>query len=151
MLFLCYRRDDAQDAADRLREALVKAYGSERVFMDIDSVPIGVNFVTYIAEQLQSCAAVLVMIGRNWTKIADHAGNRRLDDSDDHVRVEIATALKHKVPVIPLLVQDASMPRAKDLPEDIRPLAFQNGMALPRQFWGESVERLLKDLNPFMH
>ena len=149
-IFICYRREDTSDAADRLHDRLVQTYSAERVFMDVDSVPLGVNFVRYIAEQLRQCGAVLVMIGRNWSKVTDDSGNRRLDDPADHVRVEIATALKQGVPVIPLLVQDAVMPRANDLSEDIRDLAFHNGMALPRAFWGQSVERLLKELDKVM-
>ena len=113
-LFLCYRRDDTEDAAGRLYDRLFDAYGSDRVFMDIDSVPLGVNFVTHIKQQLQGCAAVLVMIGRGWTTMPDPQGNRRLDDPADHVRVEVATALQQGVLVIPILVQNASMPRAAD-------------------------------------
>jgi hypothetical protein len=149
-IFLCYRREDTQHAADRLHERLVDTYGSERVFMDIDSVPLGVNFVTYIGEQLQRCAVVLVLIGPNWTKIVDDERNRRLDDPMDPVRAEIAAALRQAVPVIPLLVQDAPMPRAKELPEDIREFAYQNGMPMPRAYWKESLERLIKRLEPFM-
>jgi len=149
-LFLCYRRNDTQHAADRLHERLVDTYGSDRVFMDIDSVPLGVNFVSYIEAQLQRCAAVLVLIGPHWTNAVDEEGHRRLDDPADHVRVEIAAALSSGVPVIPLMVQDAAMPRAKDLPENIRELTSQNGMPMPRAYWKESVERLIKRLEPLM-
>jgi hypothetical protein len=116
--------------------------------MDIDSVPVGVNFVTYIASRLQHCAAVLVIIGRNWTTITDAQGNRRLDDPADYVRVEIATALKQGVAVIPLLVQNAAMPAPADLPEEIRQLASLHGLKLTPEFWRTGVDRLLKELNP---
>lgn len=149
-VFICYRRDDTQDAAGRLRDKLVDAYGPQRVFMDIDSVPLGVNFVTHINQQVQSCAAVLVMIGRGWTTMTDPQGNRRLDDPADHVRVEVATALTQGVPVIPILVQNASMPRAAELPEDIRDLAFYNGMKLAPEFWRAGVERPIKELDRVM-
>ena len=102
--------------------------------MDIDSVPLGVNFITHINQQLHACAAVLGMIGRNWATMTDTEGHRRLDDPADHVRVEVATALKLSVPVIPILVQNASMPRAAELPEDIRNLAFCNGLKLVPEF-----------------
>jgi hypothetical protein len=149
-LFLCYRRDDAPDAAGRLYDSLAGAFGPERVFMDIDSVPLGVNVVTHINQQLQGCAAVLVMIGRSWTASTDAGSNRRLDDPADHVRVEVATALKQNVPVIPVLVQNASMPRATDLPDDIRDLAFYNGIKLAPEFWRAGVERLIKELDRVM-
>ena len=149
-VFICYRRNDTQHAADRLHERLVDTYGSDRVFMDIDSVPLGVNFVSYIEAQLQGCAAVLVLIGPHWTNAVDEEGHRRLEDPADHVRVEIAAALSCGVPVIPLMVQDAFMPRARDLPENIRELASKNGMPMPRTYWKESVERLIKRLQPLM-
>jgi hypothetical protein len=150
VLFVCYRRDDTQHAVDRLRERLVQAYGSERVFMDIDSIPLGVNLVAYISEQLRRCAAVLVIIGKHWLNATDDDNRRRLDDAGDHVRVEIVTALSQGVPVIPLLL-DARMPKATELPEDIRNLALHNGMDLPRAHWNHSVERLLTELDKMMN
>jgi len=63
-VFLCYRREDTQDAAGRLQDRLVDAYGLERVFMDIDSGPLGIDFVDHVAEQISRCSAVIVMIGR---------------------------------------------------------------------------------------
>jgi hypothetical protein len=148
--FLCYRRDDTQDAAGRLYDSLAAAYGPDNVFMDIDSLPLGVNFVAQIQQQLQDCAAALVMIGRSWTTITNHEGNRRLDDPTDHVRVEVATALRQKIPVIPILVQNASMPREAELPEDIRDLAFYNGIRLSPEFWRAGVEKLIKELDRVM-
>ena len=149
-LFLCYRRDDAPDAAGRLYDGLTAAFGPGRVFMDIDSVPLGVNFVNHINRQLQGCAAVLVMIGRSWTSCTDSDGSRRLEDPADHVRLEVATALKQNVPVIPVLVQNASMPRATDLPDEIRDLAFYNGIKLAPEVWRGGVERLIKELDRVM-
>jgi TIR domain-containing protein len=149
-VFVCYRRQDAEDAAGRLHDKLVSVYGSERVFMDIDNVPLGVNFVTHIKERLQDCGAVLVIVGRNWTTITDPEGSRRLDNPADHVRVEVATALKQGTIVIPILVQGASMPRSADLPEDIRDLAFYNGLRLTPEFWRPGVERLIKELDRSM-
>jgi hypothetical protein len=146
-VFLCYRRDDTEGTTDRIHDQLVNSYGRDRVFMDVESTPLGVNFARHIERQLEECGAMLVVIGRQWTLATDKDGNRRLDDPADHVRQEIASALKLGIPVIPLLVQDATMPKPKDLPEDIRDLAFQNGMPLPRAFWKESVERLVRELN----
>ena len=41
------------------------------------------------------------------------------------------------------------MPYRDDLPDNIRPLARRNGIAL-RHEWRKEVERLLKELNPLM-
>jgi hypothetical protein len=145
-LFLCYRRDDSQDATGRLYDRLVDRFGSEHVFMDIDNVPLGVNFITHITEQLRVCAAVLVVIGRSWANIVDDRGVRRLDDPADHVRVEIASALKQSLPVIPILVQDSTMPRVSDLPADIQELALHNALRLTTDYWRTGVSRLIRDL-----
>ena len=74
-LFLCYRRNNTQHAAGRLHDRLVEAYGPERVFMDIDSTPLGIDFVDHVFDQIARWAAVVVLIGRQWLKIKDK--NRR--------------------------------------------------------------------------
>jgi hypothetical protein len=149
-IFLCYRREDTQDAAGRLHDRLTDAYGANSVFMDIDSVPLGADFVDHVSEQVASCRAAIVMIGRNWLEATDKRGRRRLDNPDDLVRAEIAAALKQKIPVIPVLVQNAEMPTAEDLTEDIRPLARRNGIELRHTEWRTGVERLLKELDRVM-
>lgn len=149
-LFLCYRRDDTADAAGRLRDKLADSYGDDRVFMDIDSVPLGIDFVEHVREQISGCAAVIVMIGRRWLTLKDKRRRRRLDNEDDLVRAEIAAALTQKIPVIPVVVQNAAMPIADDLPEDIRLLARRNGIQLRPEQWRDGVERLLRELDPVM-
>ena len=149
-LFLCYRRDDTQDAAGRLHDRLVDAYGEESVFMDIDSVPLGVDFVEFVTEQIASCRAVVVMIGQRWVTIRDKQRRRRLDNPDDLVRAEVAAALKRKIPVIPVLVQNAPMPSADVLPEDLRLLARRNGLELSATRWKGDVQRLLTELDKYL-
>jgi hypothetical protein len=148
---LCYRREDTQDAAGRLHDRLVDAYGSERVFMDIDSVPLGIDFVDHVTEQISRCSAVIVMIGKQWLTLKDKKKRRRrLDNEDDLVRAEIRAALQLKIAVIPVIVQNAPMPHADDLPEDIRTLARRNGIQLRPEQWKEGVERLLRELDGVM-
>ena len=149
-LFLCYRREDSQDAAGRLHDTFVQSYGADRVFMDIDSVPLGVDFVEHVSRQIAGCAAVIVMIGKQWLKIKDKSRRRRLDNDDDLVRAEIAAALQQKIPVIPVLVQAAQMPTTQDLPDNIRPLARRNGIELSPTRWKTDVERLIKELDRVM-
>jgi len=150
ILFLCYRREDTSDAAGRLHDRLVNAYGDDCVFMDIDSVPLGIDFVDHVSEQISKCRAVIVMIGKQWIKVKDKRRRRRLDNEDDLVRAEIAAALQQKVPVIPVLVQDATMPVGDELPENIRLLARRNGISISASRWRTDVERLIKELDPVM-
>jgi hypothetical protein len=149
-IFLCYRREDTQDAAGRLHDHLVDAFGPERVFMDIDSVPLGIDFVEHVTDQILKCRAVIVMIGKQWQTIKGQKRRRRLDNEDDLVRTEIRAALQQKIPVIPVIVQNAAMPRADDLPEDIRPLARRNGIELSAIRWKTDVDRLIKELDRVM-
>ena len=149
-IFLCYRREDTQDAAGRLHDRLVIDYGRERVFMDIDSVPLGIDFVEHVTEQIGKCKAVIVMIGKQWRTIKDKKRRRRLDNDDDLVRAEIRAALQQKIPVIPVTVQNAAMPQAEDLPDDIRLLARRNGIDLSATRWTTDVERLIKELDRVM-
>lgn len=146
-VFLCYRREDTQDAAGRLHDRLADAYGHDRVFMDVDSVPLGIDFVEHVSEQISRCSAVIVMIGKRWLTIKDRRRRRRLDNEDDLVRAEIRAALHQKIPVIPVVVQDASMPGSEDLPEDIRLLARRNGIQLRADQWRQGVDRLLRELD----
>lgn len=149
-IFLCYRRDDSQDAAGRLHDRLATTYGAESVFMDIESVPLGVDFVDHVKIEIARCHAVIVMIGRQWLTLETKRGTRRLDDPEDLARIEIAAALRQRVPVIPVLVQNASMPDRDELPDDLRLLTRRNGIALRHDQWRESVARLLKELDPIM-
>ena len=149
-IFLCYRREDTQDAAGRLHDRLVDAYGPERVFMDIDNVPLGIDFVDHINEQIGKCSAVIVMIGKQWQTIKDKKRRRRLSNEDDLVRAEIRAALRQKIAVIPVTVQNAAMPEADDLPDDIRLLTRRNGIELSATRWKTDVERLIKELDRVM-
>lgn len=149
-IFLCYRREDSQGEAGRLYDRLTDSFGPDRVFMDIDSVPLGIDFVDHVKEQITRCRAVIVMIGRQWLTVPDKRGARRLDDPEDLVRIEVATALQQKVPVIPVLVQNASMPDREELPAELRLLTRRNGIALRHDQWREGVARLLKELDALM-
>ena len=146
-LFVCYRREDTQDAAGRLYDRLSATYSNARVFMDIDSVPLGIDFVEHVTKQIAGCSAVIVMIGRRWLTVKDRKRRRRLDDPDDLVRAEIRAALQQGIPVIPVIVQNATMPHADDLPEDIRPLVRRNGIQLRAEQWRDGVDRLLRELH----
>ena len=118
--------------------------------MDIDGVPLGIDFVDHVTEQIGRCNAVIVMIGQRWRTIKDKKRHRRLDSEDDLVRAEIRAALQQKIPVIPVTVQNAAMPGAEDLPEDIRLLARRNGIELSTTRWRTDVERLIKELDRVM-
>jgi hypothetical protein len=147
-IFISYRRADTEGHAGRLSDDLKERFGERvRVFMDFDSISAGEDFVKVIHDAVGSCHALIAMIGRNWLTVTDaKTGKRRLDSTNDHVRVEVASALKRNVRVIPVLVQGATMPSEDELPDDLKPLAVRNALEISSARWDYDVERLIQVL-----
>ena len=123
-IFISYRRQDSSGETTHIYEYLEKQFGRANVFMDVDTIPPGVDFRQYLQDAVSDCDVVLVVIGLDW--LVDRSGNRRLDHPRDFVRIEIEAALQRDIRVVPVLVHDAPMPGPRDLPESIRDLAFRN-------------------------
>src|SRR5262245_54500109 len=117
--FISYRREDAAGYAGRLRESLERRLGAARVFRDVDTIQPGQDFVKAIEARLADCKVMLVIIGREWLDARNAAGARRLDDPFDFVRLEVAAGLARvDVLVVPVLVEEAPMPTAAQLPDN---------------------------------
>lgn len=140
-VFISYRRGTTSGQARALNEHLTARYGDERVFMDVDSIMPGADFVEKIAEAVASCGVVLALIGNDWARHTVDEPSR-LEDPDDFVRLELSAALEHGVPVIPILVERATMPSPADLPEGLRPLSRRNALELENARWDADVARL---------
>ena len=123
-IILSYRRDDTSWIAGRIHDRLKGHYGSDCVFMDIDSIPFGLDFREHIHESLKTCDILLAIIGPDWTA-PNEEGQARLFDETDWVRIEIETALAKKIPVIPVLIDGTRLPPARDLPEGVRDIVFR--------------------------
>jgi flagellar biosynthesis GTPase FlhF len=146
-IFISYRREDAEGQAGRLFNDLAKHFGENAVFMDVAGITAGRDFRRAIEEQVASCGVLLAMIGKNWIDAKDESGRRRLEDPADFVRLETASALKRDIPVIPVLVQGARIPRKEQLPEDLAELAYRNGVELTHARWDSDVQVLIKALS----
>ena len=129
-IFLSYRRSDSEYIAPMLSEKLQKHFGEDSVFFDEHSIPLGVDFREYIENAVGKCDVLIAIIGDQWLRAVDGRGNRRLDDPSDFVRIEIESALKRSIPVIPVLVDKVEMPSADDLPQSLKSLAFRNATEL---------------------
>jgi hypothetical protein len=141
-IFVSYRRDDSSGHAGRLFDRLVNHFGKDRIFMDIDTIEPGEDFVTVIENAVGSCEILIAIIGRNW--LSGTGGTTgRLDNPNDFVRVEIATALRRDIRVIPVLVQRATMPKPQDLPDDLAKLSRRNAIELTDARWQTDVDQLL--------
>jgi len=139
-IFVSYRREDSAGHAGRLFDKLVQHFGRERIFMDIDTIEPGEDFVTVIENAVGSCDILIAVICRNWNS-ASSSG--RLDNPNDFVRLEIATALRRDIRVIPVLVQRANMPKPEDLPDDLDKLTRRNAIELSDLRWQTDVEQLI--------
>jgi TIR domain len=126
-VFLSYRRRDSEAWTSRLYDRLIARYGAERVFKDVQAIPLGDDFRTVVRRAVEGCDIFLAVIGDGWLEARDAAGGRRLERADDPVRVEIETALAASVPVVPLLVGGAAMPDADRLPPSLAPLVDRHG------------------------
>jgi len=68
----------------------------------------------------------------------------------DFVRLETAAALKQLIPVVPVLVHGARMPRAEQLPDDLKKLTYRNSIELTNVRWDSDIEALIKTLRPYL-
>lgn len=140
-IFICYRRDDSAWVTGRIYDRLVQKFGEEAVFKDIDSIPLGKNFKQYIDSIIGKCTVVIVVIGDQWLD------SNRIDDPNDYVRLEIESALRRDIPVIPLLVQNASMPPEEVLPQSLRELRYRHGIPISNDpHFHVDMNRLIKSL-----
>jgi TIR domain len=144
-IFINYRRDDSSGTAGRLAEHLERAFGRKRLFMDVEHIPPGVDFVAYLNNQLAACEVFLAVIGPNWME-ARGAGRRRLDDPNDFVATEIAAALARDIRVIPVLIDGARMPGADELPDPLKPLARRQALELRNAQFGRDAEALIEKI-----
>jgi uncharacterized protein YraI len=144
-IFVSYRRQDSAGHVGWLTDLLRQRVGQAPIFRDLDGIRAGVDFVVAVQQAVASCEVLLAVIGQQWLSSTDAQG-RRLDDPNDFVRLEIATALQRDIVVIPVLVQGAAMPPASALPADLAPLTRRNAIELSDARWQYDVERLVTEL-----
>jgi branched-chain amino acid transport system substrate-binding protein len=145
-ILISYRRADSAGIAGRIFDRLVARYDESSVFIDVDNIPFGTDFREHIGNSLLASDVILVVIGARW--LGPQADGRfRIRDDSDPVRIEIEAALKSGLPIIPVLVDGASMPQANDLPGSIVKLAYLNAATLDagREFHHQ-MDRLIKSI-----
>jgi hypothetical protein len=145
-IFISYRRDDTAAWAGRLHLALQKHFRPAQLFMDVDNIKPGADFVKALDDQIAKCDVLLAVIGKDWTKARKETGERRLDDPDDFVRIEIESALKRDIRVVPVLVDNAGMPKAADLPDAMKALTRRQAVTVTHARFGSEIDGLAKSL-----
>ena len=144
-IFISYRRADSQWAAARLYDLLAREFPDDRIFMDVEEIAPGEDFVKVLEDQVGACDVFLALIGPEWLSMQAQSGERRLEERGDFVRIEIADALKRPDTVtIPVLLDDAAPPAEADLPEDLRPLARRQFARLSHTGFRGEAPRLVE-------
>lgn len=142
-IFISYRRDDSADVCGRITDHLIGRFGKSAIFKDVDSLHGGEQFPARLQAALQQCDIALVVIGRQWLTIPDAAGRRRLDDPGDFVRYEVEQLLRRGIAVIPVLVQQAALPAAHELPPALAALsAYPPVVVRPDPYFRQDVQSL---------
>jgi hypothetical protein len=136
-VFSTYRRDDAGHAAGRVLDRLEREFGR---------VHGRGRFMQVLRDEVARCDVLLALIGPNWLDVRDEQGNRRLDNPEDFLRIEIATALQRDIPVIPILLDGARMPKAYELPNDLKELSVRNGIEVRHASFRSDMDNLIRGL-----
>lgn len=145
-IFINYRRDDAPGVAGRLYDYLAKKFSRRDLFMDVDAIKPGLDFVKQLDNQVSNCDVLLALIGPHWLNATDEKGQRRLAADRDYVRIEIAAALKRDIPVIPVLVDGARMPSEDELPEDLANLSRRHALELRHTRFAADADAIVASL-----
>jgi hypothetical protein len=150
-IFISYRRKDSAGYAGRLYDRLQDHFGEDLIFMDVDNIPPGEDFVEVLENAVSSCSAVVAVIGSEWLSATDvKTGLRRLDNPNDFVRIELAAALANNIRVIPVLVDGADMPSEVELPDVLKRLARRNALEVRHESFNGDSAKLISALEQIM-
>jgi TIR domain len=145
-IFICYRRDESAAAAGRVHDRLEREFHRDLLFMDVDTIQLGENFVHVLRAAVGQCDVLLAVMGPNWLNAIDEEGKRRLDNPSDYVRIEIAAALQRHIPVIPILLDGAIIPKAAALPKDLEELPHRAALDVRHASFQGDMDRLIQAL-----
>jgi hypothetical protein len=146
-IFISYRRGDTQMVAGRLRESLARRMGCKAIFRDKTNIKGGEDFEAAIDRALRGQVIVLALIGPNWATALNKVGARLLDDPANWNRIELECAFKRNARIIPVLIDEAQMPQATELPDSLRQLARIHALRLRDDDWDTDIEQLERNIN----
>jgi PAS domain-containing protein len=140
-IFISYRRDDVAGHAGHIRTLLQPEFGPDALFVDVDSIPLGGRFAEVLDREIAKCDLLLALIGRDW--LIDRTGRRRVDDPHDYPRIEIASALRREITVIPILLDGAVIPSADQLPAELQELPQRQLFEVRNSSFTDEISRLI--------
>jgi tetratricopeptide (TPR) repeat protein len=143
-IFISYRSEDTLTAAALIDRALTARFGSDQVFLDCRSIPVGADFAKELLGRLRTSSVLVVVIGPRWLTLTNEAGDRRIDDPEDWTRREIVEAFAHGLRVIPVLTDGVALPTEAELPDDIAGLSRRQYVSLRRRYTEVDLAFLVK-------
>jgi len=150
-IFVSYRRDDAPGDARGIYERLGRTFGEGKVFMDVDQLLAGQRFDRELDKALAECDVLIAVIGSRWMELLSECTQH---GKRDYVRDEIAAALQREIIVIPVMMgREANMPplpRAQDLPENIRDLVLYQKHNIAHESFGRDAAHLIAALQSLL-
>lgn len=150
-IFISYRREDSQGSTGRLYDHLRNRFPQSEIFMDIDAIAPGEDFVESIEAAVGTCSVLVAVIGKNWLQISDRQGRPKLSNDSDFVRTEIRAALQRNISIIPVLVENALMPSPDDLPDDLKLFTRRNAIELSFSRFDIDSDRLITRIQQILN
>ena len=147
-VFLSYRKAENKWEAGRIKDWLIRELGEHAVFRDTDSIRPGKNFAQELDEAVGKCKIMLALIGATWLKRSK--GTRRIDSENDWVRIEIESALQRHRVVIPVLLDNATMPADTSLPESLRGFAYRQAYPLRESDFERDMKGLIEHVRVYV-
>jgi TIR domain len=147
---ISYRRADSQAITGRIFDRLIANYGKDSIFIDIDHIPAGTDFRQYLAKTLLKASVLLTVVGPKWLG-AGKSGPDRIHDEADPVRVEVETALRNGLAIIPVLIGSRKMPSPNQLPESLKEFVYLNAVTVdPGVDFDHHMQRLITNIDAIL-
>ena len=145
-IFISYRRSDMPYAARGVNDALCKQFGKSNVYFDLEAIQAGLDYRKQIDDMVAKCDVMLVVIGDDWFQL-DESGSSRLEATGDLVSLEVSIALKRDIPVIPVLVGEATIPEKDSLPESLHSLVYRQAVEVRASVnFNAQIENLVNNI-----
>jgi formylglycine-generating enzyme required for sulfatase activity len=145
-IFINYRRVESLNHAQHLKTLFDKTFGTKRVFLDVHGIDGGANWLQTLERQVAASDAMVVLIGKDWADRTDEQGKRRLDDPNDKVRFEISQALLRNLPIVPISIDGAPVPKQHQLPDNLWQLSLIQAMPLRSESFTQDAEAIIERL-----
>jgi hypothetical protein len=147
---ISYRRADSEAMTGRIFDRLIAHFGKDAIFRDIDDIPPGIDFRVHINDVLRKTHILLAIVGPGWLGAAE-GGLERIQEESDPVRVEVETALRRRVPIIPVLMGSTRMPSSEQLPPSLKDFAFRNAVKVDTgQDFDYHMDRLIRAMDTIL-